>query len=265
MDISLNETWGFSNNNLPAITSFTWWHDTVDQATTIGRENEFPSYIPANVSFVHMHKCGGSTIKATFQKLLKRMNHQQQQQRQALVNSFQYSFGPSTEQAKQENTRLRQQHIDSLFNDPSHVAFTVVRDPVERFLSAIQQVMHYHDDLRDQCLLQTAQATIQCVLEFIASKPASDVHLLPMVSHLRLLYKVQLKVFQLEHIDTLSDFFVGQSVHERDRSNVKIATSDILSKMTPLDCTKDMLLAICKLYAVDVAMIKSMGWETKYC
>lgn len=91
---------------------------------------------------------------------------------------------------------------------PPFPAFATVRDPIARFLSAVQQVMHYNTDLRTKCLSEAPPAnqhnvidgeaaakearrsTIRCAVRDRAEnhyKYRGDVHLLPMASHFRLL------------------------------------------------------------------------------
>jgi hypothetical protein len=54
-------------------------------------------------------------------------------------------------------------------------------------------------------------------------------------------------------------------IHIHDRSQVKFATSKVLATMSVKDCDSKMLQDICDLYAVDVAMMHSLGFETPYC
>ena len=48
--------------------------------------------------------------------------------------------------------------------------------------------------------------------------------------------------------------------HARDRSNVDYATSSILAQLSIEDCTDEMKQQICKLYHVDVELMKWLGF-----
>jgi Sulfotransferase family len=188
--------------------------------------------------------------------------------------------------------------------------FTLVRDPVDRFLSAFQQVMHYNDELRSSCLKRTAKATIQCAIAYVRQKTSYgsgslDVHLIPMAMHLRLFHEtdIAISVFHLKDIRAISQYLQLESsslstfpfslskmmshnknivsspatitttratatpavIHIHDRSQVKFATSKVLATMSVNDCDAQMLYDICDLYAVDVAMMHALGFETPYC
>lgn len=169
-------------------------------------------------------------------------------------------MGPTSQDDKEANEQLRWNHIQSM-----KLVFSIIRDPVERFFSGLQQIMHYHDDLRLQCLQRTAAATIQCALDFLqepSRRPyLGDVHLLPMAAHFRLLEDHRVAIF--EDVAFVSRYFLnGTTVwHERDRSNPHTATSPVLATMGPRDCTTEMLQQICHLYEIDLLLRQSLGWE----
>ena len=236
---------GANNPNLPAITTLEWLCDD-DCQRVVG--------LPPLVSFVHVHKCGGTTIHAVLRQVRDNLL---ESGIQAQVSTFKYAMGPTRPDEKRINEQLRMDHIQSM-----KLVFSVLRDPVERFFSGLQQVMHYHDDLRAQCLHRTARATIQCALDFLAQhRPyLGDVHLLPMATHFRLLEKHTVAVF--DHPSYVSRYFLNGTVwHQRDRSDAHTATSTILSTMAPTDCTPVMLQRICQMYKIDLMLRTSLGWE----
>ncbi|KAL7524773.1 hypothetical protein ACHAWF_001081 [Thalassiosira exigua] len=139
----------------------------------------------------------------------------------AEVRTYKHSFGGGSREKKLLWDEMRTEHVRSVVRAQSgpggpsaHPAFTVARDPIARFLSGVQQVMHYNVDFREKCLHEPLETwsskfatraareermarcrrrTIEC-----AAKDAEetsyrrDVHLLPMASHFRLLADVSL-------------------------------------------------------------------------
>jgi hypothetical protein len=285
------ERLGGANKNLPACTALEWSrslllpvnNSTASNTSTHTSAYDY-SYLPRRLSFVHMHKCGGTTIIASLFDIshkLEASSSASSSSFRAKTRSYRYSFGGAvgSTKRKETNSKSRQDHVDTIKTASSSLpssqmdyfpVFCLVRDPVERFLSAVQQVMHYNDELRSSCLKTTAKATIQCAIRDIASTQyRRDVHLLPMATHLRLFDQEDIKVsvFSMtEHLPYILRYLnQAPSKHIRDRSKVKYATSKILATMSVKDCNEQMRNDICELYAVDVAMMKSLGFETKYC
>ena len=257
------ERLGGTNPNLPACTALSW--------QSSARHAAF-DYMPRNVTFVHTHKCGGTTVQGAMQALRNRMK------RAGLsvdLQTYKYSMGGGTAQRKEFNRQRRDKHIEAIAHAQKTgrelPVFTVVRDPVERFLSGFQQVMHYNDDLRSSCLKKTPKATIRCVIDDVRrTNYRRDVHLVPMAMHLRLFDKqdITVSVFHLRDIAAISRYFVGKiqtTKHMRDRTSVQYATSKVLARMRVADCDSDMIEDICELYTVDVAMMKSMELPTPHC
>ena len=165
--------------------------------------------------------------------------------------------------------------------------------------------MHYNVDFREKCLFETPlvssslssvvnkfintessqqsqekkeqelrQQTIQCAIQdMIVTNYRKDVHLLPIASHFRLLDDVAVSVFNMEDIQHVLSYLVGNTnqeednitstavYHARDRSNVDYATSSILAQLSIEDCTDEMIQQICKLYHVDVELMKWLGFS----
>ena len=282
---------GLQNLNLPSLTSLSWWwnddgftknvYEPTLFAEAIQLSNSSGSSpeeilnvtlnnqqlqqnlhqqiqaqidIPQNLTYIHVHKCGGTSIQSALwvrarkiRNIQFRMHKEQlqQQQKQKLegqeqeqdiiamqsdVHTYKHSFGGGTPQKKKQWDKERWDHIQAIVSNgqyhqrdfdssrssqPSSFGqfpmFTIVRDPINRFLSAIQQVMHYNTDFRNKCLHDSLskwwqsskkrsilealarKKTIQCAIEDMReSKFQGDVHLLPMAAHFRLLDDVVL-------------------------------------------------------------------------
>jgi hypothetical protein len=262
-----SEEWmrlGIANPNLPAITTLEWWYEDEYLSSTTERIQDWPDpNLPPSVSFIHVHKCGGSTIHSVLRQVRDKI-HNDRGSLHAQVSTFKYAIGPTNQKDKEVNAKLRWDHIQSM-----KLVFSIIRDPVERFFSGLQQIMHYHDDFRIQCLRRTSRATIQCALNFLqepSRRPfLGDVHLLPMAVHFRLLDEHRVAVF--DDVALVSRYFLNGTVwHERDRSNLHTATSNILATMGPRDCTPEMMKQICDLYEIDLLLRQSLGWEaSRWC
>jgi Sulfotransferase family len=239
--------------------------------------------LPHNLSFVHVHKCGGTTVKTLLVQAKCAMNQS------LTLEHYKYSFGGSSITQKQRNQQRRQTHVDQMVHlqqQRQHpldsVIFTVIRDPLERFVSAVQQVMHYNTEFRTQCLAWTARATLTCAINQMHDTGyLRDVHLVPMATHLRLWEDhptARLAVLHLQDLHLLAEYINNVVVtgnhnhgnqtipHGRDRSNVDYATSWVLAHMSVRqDCTPAMIQQLCHLYAVDVAFLQSIGYSSPYC
>lgn len=208
---------GLENANLPALDSFSWWilgapnsdnaHTHISNAPNakedfnhnhpIPLSEKLQNHInlPNNITYVHVHKCGGTSIQGAMYKRvrnLRKMKFQHQtiingtdtnnneiqgQQSvlrlQANVHTYKHSFGGGSKEKKRQWDMDRLDHIQSIASiqstksyshTSSPVIFTVVRDPIKRFLSAIQQVMHYNTDFREKCLRETSQIPLVSAL-----------------------------------------------------------------------------------------------------
>lgn len=307
---------GGTNKNLPAMVALSWYPTITTTSSTgdIHRAHPVVSLpiLPHNLSFIHVHKCGGTTVKALLGQAKKKvvvvadpktstssLNKATTKLVRADLDNYKYSFGGGSVAQKEYNQQRRQGHMDGMIRlqqqqNTGAVVFAVVRDPLERFVSAVQQVMHYHEDFRTACLKSTAQSTLQCAIRYLQEKGNSylrDVHLVPMVTHFRLWddRDVRIAVLHLNDIHVLAQYMTIAALggnhhhyknvnytatttltpnmpHGRDRSNENYATSSVLSRMSVVeDCTPDMIRNLCQMYAVDVAFMASLGYTSRYC
>ena len=310
--------------------------------------------LQANVH-AYRHSFGGGSLRKKDRWDAERLDHVH-----AIFDSQQSSLSFHSSSVLQD---VQQQHQKS--SNDAHVIFTVVRDPIQRFLSAIQQVMQYNVEFRQKCLFEDKEKemrreqqslsffqlpswsmllkwrrnedqeekvhnyqeifaqrqkslrrrTIQCSIQDMEhTSYRKDVHLQPMVSHFRLLdcndgiknrndanatiipfatatagekwqresggiatsgRGIAVSVFSMEDIPHVlahllqddddddgakNDTVKASTIHMRDRSNEEYATSPILSQLSSRDCDETMIRQICKLYHVDVELMKWLGF-----
>lgn len=266
---------GGNNNNLPAMAALSWSStSSSSSAAVVG--------LPHNVSFIHIHKSGGTTVKTLLAQTKERISDlRTTAQTDAQLNHYKYSFGGGSLAKKELNQQRRQAHIEGMIQlqqQQEGVVFTLVRDPLERFVSAVQQVMHYNDGFRRKCLRWTSRSTLECAIAHAReTRFLGDVHLIPMATHFRLWDRYEtarIAVLHLQDVHVLATY-LGLATHQngtttmphaRDRSQVQYATSRVLANMNvQRDCTPAMMEQLCDLYAIDVLLLKSLGYESKYC
>ena len=313
---------GLENVNLPALTSSSWWASFSDTEMGIIDQKRIKLQIDGhfgfspNLTYIHMHKCGGTSIQSA---LAKRASYVKKVQFNASIEThaekrsmiigmhsnvhhFKHSYGGGSAQKKEKWDKDRIDHILALTqavnrtkeNQINHTAFpifTVMRDPANRFLSAVQQVMHYNIEFRSKCLQDQPHKTINanaaasarrqlinCAIDDMnETNYRRDVHLLPMASHFRLFdgnnrnhlsRNIYISVFYMNDLEyvlsTISDKgkkpgSQSAAIHARDRSNEEYATSPILAKLSVADFTNDAIEKLCVLYHVDYVLLKSLG------
>lgn len=60
------------NPNLPAITTLEWWFPATTGTRTVDQGS---LDLPPSISFVHVHKCGGSTVHAVLRQVRDQLQH----------------------------------------------------------------------------------------------------------------------------------------------------------------------------------------------
>jgi hypothetical protein len=311
---------GLDNANLPALTSLSWWGDFSSWNIGSFTNQQWAEHLvdkyfsfPRNITYIHVHKCGGTSIQSTLSKRATqvknvqfRMHLKEQLRNESMiiqiksdVHHYKHSYGGGSAQKKRQWDQQRIDHIRAFnkttdkslineYNQSTFPIFTVIRNPIDRFLSAVQQVMHYNIEFRSKCLHEPANPTnemmaaaarqqlIQCAIDDInETNYRRDVHLLPMAAHFRLLdggtdgiQDIPISVFYMDHLQDVLDGIVetlqqsqqqSTGIHTRDRSNEEYATSPILSKLSIDDCSAEMIRQLCTLYHVDYSLLKWLG------
>ena len=169
---------GLDNFNLPPLDTLSWWAAT-DEDVAQGGGGHSPSVVPppppavdvahdmpprrdGNVTYIHMHKCGGTSIQSAMYARARAVRATATSaglSYRAEVRTYKHSFGGTPHKRRKVRDRERLNHVRLIADaqssqSSSHPIFTVVRDPIERFLSAIQQVMHYNEEYRARCLFE---------------------------------------------------------------------------------------------------------------
>lgn len=144
-----------------------------------------------NLTFIHIHKNGGSSLVQAF-KDFQIANSDVMKVRHGM--HVVYVQGGHS-QSKWEESRnflkgsVRYQHssVWDMEQYSNHLTIAIVRDPVERFISAVGQVTSdhhkkkgFHVKLKDDCLTETYDATLWCFLRIIKKEGFGiDLHFTP--------------------------------------------------------------------------------------
>ena len=215
--------------------------------------------LPHQLSFFHLRKTGGTTIHHALGHLARYMREKMGVE----TTITRHSTCRGVLREKCQKRAL--EHIQSIYNqqstllsstDSKHVVFAVVRDPVDRFISAMGQAMQNADSNKlRKCLDESSSnRTVNCVLKHLQEKGLkTDVHFVPMAVNLYALARgmdIQVALLSQENLpDILGNF--GQTnnhgMHMRDRSNQAYLNSAMLSKLSTSDLDTATIKTICEL------------------
>jgi hypothetical protein len=193
---------------------------------------------------------------------------------------------------RQSVTRQRQQRS-------SDIVFALLRDPVARFLSSLAQTISapmlkkWENNLKiknkplrfqvwQPCLNSTSSTSysmlVRCVIDSMKEKEVGyfDVHVAPQAVFLGGALNgnnVKVAIFSMDHLDAVLDAF-GATTRQKNKRESKVYPPDVLNRFGTelLDPAKareslsdDMVRDICDLYAVDVDLMRYLGFAVKDC
>ena len=233
-----------------------------------------------NVTFVHVHKAGGTTIMTSFKN--RRTFHHMK--RNPLYNSREW----------RPNMRLNDAYLRTVtkykptpedWEASDHVLFAFMRDPISRFISSIGQAMGATGSsnnkigkvLQRVCIPnpdytpEKARHVIQCVLDYIQEHGYEiELHFTPQAIEMAFatqMHPVPVSVFQFEdsYKDVISEMGIDPERKERDGSKSGYRKQEVLTKMSVEDYTQDLKRQVCELYKVDVIMAHTLGWPFESC
>jgi hypothetical protein len=182
---------------------------------------------------------------------------------------------------------------------PSDIVFALLRDPVARFLSSLAQTLSVpmlkkwenrlevqNKPLRAQvwepCLNSTSTSTysmlVRCLIDSMKEKEVGyfDVHMAPQAVFLAGALdgnNVKVAMFSMDRLDAVLDAF-GATKQQKNKRETKKFSPEVLNRFGTelLDPAKareavsdDMLRDICELYAVDVDLMRYLGFAVNDC
>jgi hypothetical protein len=162
------------------------------------------------------------------------------------------------------------------WGERDHTLFAVVRDPVDRFISAIGQATGAYgstqndigQQLLDECLKETSRETLRCFIDLMHTNSTwIEVHFTPMVLEISFatIYKdIPVAVFPFTQVpNLLVELGSDPSVKKKDGHKSGYRKSAVLTNMTAADYDDDMLLSLCQVYKMDAMFMRHLGMPTK--
>lgn len=235
------------------------------------------------LSFLHVHKAGGSSLHNAFNFMASSKN--------ALLvrhKFFDPSYSPGKPKkitrASEEMTNFTLQSLataskypDEEFAPQQHVIFAAVRDPTERFISSIGQALgangssgnHIAPTLKKACIKETSAETLKCLAHYVQDYGFwIELHFTPQVIDIAfttMWQDVPIAMFSFKNLKDILNHFGREHVHVRDGSNDRYRADPILTNMTVADYDEESLRIVCDIYEMDVRMQRSLGYEVPRC
>jgi hypothetical protein len=228
-----------------------------------------------NLSFIHVHKCGGSSVFSAFQDLeiknkdfIEQMNNYKglhmlySQMRDIHINSEGWN---QTKEFLDSAVTYQKPHA---WDDHNHMIIAIVRDPVDRFISAVGQVssekFQSGKKLRNQCIKPTASDTIQCFIDLVKDQGYwIDLHFTPMVleiSFVTMGKDVPVAVFPFMELPQILSSLGANPKRKRKDGKKAGYRSPVLANVTLDDLGLNALSDICQLYEMDVMLLQALGY-----
>lgn len=223
-----------------------------------------------NLTLIHVHKTGGTSLVVAYGRLGQR----------GAKTTWHCAYSP-TESQDANTTTIHAAAATFLsgavkyqqtWDAKQHTLFAVVRDPAERFISAIGQATGGRGTrrdglarrLRDACVKGTSAATLRCFADLVAREGTwVELHFAPMVLELSfatLRRDVPVAVFPFAALPSLlEEFDAAPGENRKGGGGAGVRADRVLRDMTPEDYDEDALRTVCDLYAMDVALLRHLG------
>jgi len=290
---NLNKLW----YNMPRIgwPTFSFSPDVTNPITG----KPFPTQ---NLSFLHVHKAGGTTIHG-FMPLARKYGigvqrhyvyHWEQARALELAKKAGAVRLQQALESEREKMSLTYYHLGTAgkyrateedWGPNDHLLFAVVRDPLDRFVSSIGQAMGASGStnnvigktFRETCVKDPAYSkensvkVAQCMVDYIKKEGYEiEVHFTPQaveVAFATQLYHVPVAMFKFEdhYKEVVTELGIDSEKKQRNGEMHGYRPKPVLTDMHSTDFTPELIQEICELYKVDVIMIRTLGWSVPRC
>ena len=228
----------------------------------------FPQH---NISMTHIHKTGGTSLVQAFSAV--------KQKGGSAKRDTVYMYGhwdEKEEKFRRESAKLLSGAVKykSEWNKNEHTLIGVVRDPAERFISAIGQAMGGIGSrsngvqvwLKKKCIKKTSKETLRCCINLIKNKGTYvEIHFTPMALEVAFatMYKdIPVAIFPFKEVPTLM-YELGAEPHSMKKNGMKMRTDQVLHDMSIDDYDHDMLKDLCDIFRLDVVFLHHIGFQTR--
>lgn len=288
----------------PIVLPWVSLHPGIKPIGSPGRTIPLPLH---NLSMVHVHKTGGTSLVTAFSSLSSRKNVKGKRMitYQPMSSRLRPRFR-SKKLTTKVNLKLRERAMErekglelDQSSDPKyrkesgafldgamkyrrnwgereHTLFAVVRDPAERFISAIGQATGAYGSsnngvaawLRDNCLKKTGQETLRCFVDMMMKNDTwIEVHFTPMaleISFATMNKDIPVAVFPFIEVPTLM-YELNQKPGSKKKDGKKkgFRASEVLTTLTVHDYDEGTLRDLCNVYLVDILFLHHIGYATK--
>ena len=262
--------------------------------------NTHKPYNRHNVTFIHVHKAGGTNIidsindgrnRPRRKGPRKRLNFPQNDKNEKRVQrnklySYENYLRTNALQSDHLQYATKYKSKPELWTESDHLMYAFIRDPIKRFISSIGQAMGAEGSTRNQigawlqqkCIqnsrytVENARFTIQCVINMIKTKGYYiELHFTPQAIEIAFATQIYpnlpVAIFKFEdhYKDVLTELGLDPNAHRRDGSKSGYRPFPVLSEMSEDDVTDDIKREVCQLYKVDVMMSRSIGLGFDSC
>ena len=156
-----------------------------------------------------------------------------------------------------------------------HTLFAVIRDPAERFISAIGQATGAFGSsangigskLIKECVKENSKETLTCFVNLVQNNGTLiEVHFTPMVleiSFATMWKDIPVAVFPFQEVPSLlNEVGANPAAKKKDGHKSGYRKDPVLTNMTSADYDVDSLTKLCEIYWVDVLFLNHIGYKT---
>jgi hypothetical protein len=235
------------------------------------------SFAKINLSMIHVHKCGGSSLVTSFRDLkLKNEDELDSSEYKGLMTVYQQKRSAET---NAKSWRQIESFLDDAvlyqspdgWDDSNHMIIAVVRDPAERFISAVGHVTNDKIDagneLKKECLKETVSETLDCFVNLIKDRGfLIDLHFTPMVLEIAFATMgkdLPVGIFNMSDLPLILEEIGAMNPYRRRKDGKKAGYRPaILLNATLSDYGKNTFSALCEIYEMDVIFLRQLGLRT---
>jgi len=250
---------GINNPSLKSMTFLQW----------ISKGDAMPRNRYYSILYFHIRKAAGTTIEKAMAEaadIMKNTTSDNVQAKTTRLFPWKYRRSKEYRESFQSKSMGALKIVQESDTDDVKV-FTVIRDPVSRFLSGVsQQLESVNETKTNECIKATPRSTIDCVLDRIKESGLQfNIHYIPMAVNLKGVLrgqKVPIEIYEMKH---LSQILTQFGADENTRENPGNAKDGVLSQINSSVLDDELINTICELFAIDVDMMHYLGLDVPYC